>query len=181
MSEKRLVVNNLEIHYKGLFDFVDFLQSVWDAVESRGYHKHEKRYEETVKPTGKDIFIELRPYKKKIDYYALMLKIRIEMTNVRDVVVEVDGLPSHFQEGSIDMTFDAWATTDYKKRWGNKPVVYFLKSAIHKYIYRFPLEEGFVGELAVDVKDVVHQIESFLNLYRYKVGSEKVEEKQETQ
>ena len=182
MTEKRLIVNNLELHYEGIFGFEEFLHAIMHAVEERGYHLHEKRHEEHVTPEGKSLFIELRPMKKKIDYYELMLKIRITLSAVRETTIEVDGIPTHFQEGKIHLTLDGWATTDYKKRWGHKPVVYFLKSLIHKYVYRFPLEEGFVGELVNDVKQVRSELEAHLNLYRYRVkgGTPHEEEGPET-
>ncbi len=168
MSEKNLVINGLEIRYSGIFNFDEFYGFLNHVLEERGYHKHEKRFEETVKPTGKDLFIELRPVKTKTSYFSFMLKIRIEIKNIKEVTVTVSDQPASFQEGDIFILFDAFATTDYDQRWGMNPVPYFIKGFIHKYIYHFKLEEGFMGEVAGDCKYVHQQVKAHLNLYRYK-------------
>ncbi len=176
MSEKRLVVNNLELNYKGIFSFEELYKEIGRIVEERGYKRHEKRYEEFVTPSGKELFVELRPMKKKTEYYDLMLKIRVEAKNVKESTVEVDGVPTVFQEGDVSMIFDAWTTTDYEHRWGEKPIFFFVKALINKWVYRFPMEEGFLGEVAADVRSVYRDVKAHLNLYKYKVrGKQAVE------
>ena len=169
MSEKYLVINGLQLNYKGVFEYSELMKTIFTAVESRGYRKHEKKHEETIKPEGKEIFIELRPLKTKTAYMTLMVKMRITLSNIQDIVVEVDGVPTNVQQGEINIVFDAWTTTDYENRWGNKAWFYFLKSLINKYVYTFPLESGFMGEVADDTRYVYNQVRSALGLYKYKV------------
>ena len=169
MTEKRLVINHLEVTYAGIFDFEELLNVLSKSIEERGYKKHEKRFEESVGPEGKNIFIEFRPVKTKTAYYALMIKIRMNLNNVKEVTLEVDGMPTRFQQGGVNMTFDAWTTTKYNQRWGTKPWFYFVKALINKFVYKFPMEEGFIGEVAADTRYVYEQVKSHLNLYKYKV------------
>ena len=169
MSEKRLVINHLKLSYEGIFDFAELLKVIGRSVEERGYKKHEKRFEEFVGPEGKNIFVELRPAKTKTEYYSLMIKIRMDLKNVKEITREVDGMPTHFQQGDIDMTFDAWTTTEYDQRWGMKPWFYFVKAVINKFVYKFPMEESFIGEVATDTRYVRDQVKAHLSLYKYRV------------
>ncbi len=168
MAEKNLIVNNLELNYKGVFNFQEFYRVLGEYAEERGYHRHEKRFEETVKPNGKEVYAELRMVKKKTEYYSLMITIRIRIKELHDITLDVGNIPGPFQEGNLNVVFDAWATTDYDHRWGMHPFYYFIKSVFHKWIYPLPLEEGFLGEVASDVQFVYRQIKSHLNLYKYR-------------
>lgn len=171
MSEKSLVINGMQFNYKGVFEFDELIKAINKAVEERGYAKHEKKFEEKVKPEGKEMFIELRPRKAKTAYYQLMIKMRITMKNVTEVQVKLDDIPRKMNKGEINIIFDAWTTTDYENRWGNKPWFYFLKGIINKYIYKFPLEAGFSGEVADDTRYVYNQVRAALGLYKYRVSS----------
>lgn len=169
MSQKSLIVNSLELNYKGAFSFDEFYRTLKKKTESLGYKFHEKRFEQFNGETGKNLFIELRPFKQKTAYAALTLKIRIDMRNVKDVSIEVDGVPTALQEGEIDILFDAWIMMHYNKRWNMSPLVWFAKSVINKWIYQFPLEGGFAGEVAADTHQIYQHVKAFLNLYRYRV------------
>lgn len=169
MSEKALIINGLQLSYKGVFEFDELMKVINKAVLERGYVRHEKKFNETVTPTGKELFIELRPRKRKTAYYQLMIKMRIKMKNVTETKMEVDGLLRWMHKGDIGIVFDAWTTTDYENRWGNKPWFYFLKAFISKYVYKIPLESSFTGEVAADTRYVYDQIRAALGLYKYKV------------
>ena len=65
MSEKKLVIDGLELHYEGLFDLNNMLNAIDKYAAERGYSKGEKRRQEKVTPSGKEFNIELRPTKVK--------------------------------------------------------------------------------------------------------------------
>jgi hypothetical protein len=175
MTQKNIIVNGLPIEYKGAFSFEEFYGTLRKKVESLGYKFHEKRFEQFNGESGKNLFIEVRPIKQKTFAYVNM-KIRIEMKNVKDVTIDVDGVPTFLQEGEIDMLFDAWVFLHYNKRWQMHPVFWFVKSVVNKWIYQFPLEAEFSSEVAADTHQVHQHMKAFLNLYRYKVPQAKVEE-----
>jgi len=171
MSEKLLVINGMQLNYKGIFEFDELLRVINKAVTERGYQKHEKKFDEEVLPEGKNLYIELRPRKNKTAYFQLMIKIKITMKNITEVKAKIDEMPRTMNKGDIGIVFDAWTTTDYENRWGNKPWFYFLKTFINKFIYKFPLEAGFTGEVADDTRYVYNQIRAALGLYKYKASS----------
>lgn len=170
MSEKLLVINGMKFDYKGLFEFDELMKVINKTVTERGYIRHEKEFHEEVRPEGKELFMELRPRKHKTNYFTLMIKMKITMKNLTEVEVKVDNIPKILNKGEIGIIFDAWTNTDYEGRWATKPWFYFFKSVINKYIYKFPLESSFPGEVADDTRHVYNQIRSFLGLYKYLVS-----------
>jgi hypothetical protein len=168
MSQKNLLVNGLKVEYNGLFQFTNFMRTLNKNIEKRGYKRHEKRFEEVVGEKGKDLFIELRPIKMKTAWASLTIKIRITMKNVREVLLDVDGIETPFQQGDVHILFDAWVTYLLNRRWGMNPVFWFVKSVINKYVYKFPMDAGFSGEVVGDTHFLHQHMKSHLNLYKYK-------------
>ena len=97
-----------------------------------------------------------------------MIKIRITLDNVTDAVLKRDGIKEKFQRGDVHIAFDAWSLTDYERRWGMKPWMYFVKAVINKYIYKFPYEEGTINEVAADTAYIYVQIKKLLHSYEGK-------------
>ncbi len=165
-NEKNLVINNRELHYEGRFLLQELFFVINQALTERGYEKREKKTEEKVAEAGRNILIELRPFKQKTNYVTLMIKIRIFIHDMTEQVESFREAKHKFQHGKIEMLFDAWSLTNYESRWGMKPFVYFLKGVINKYLYTFPQESGFVGELVGDTAYVYGQMKRWLNSYK---------------
>jgi len=166
MAEKNLVIDGLELHYEGLFDLDTLLKVIDQYTAERGYTKSEKRRQEIVTPSGKEFSIELRPTKIKAEYYAIMIKIRINITNLKEVEVLRNNVKTKLNEGHISIIFDAWTKTDFKQRWEQKPLFYFLRTLVDKYIYRF-YSEKYYDELIEDTHFVHTNVKAHLQLHRY--------------
>ena len=143
-----------------LFEIVD------QALKDKGYTKQEKRSEETVSELGKNYFLELRPYKIKNNYINLMIKIKINITNLTETKQEFDNIKRLFQKGKVNIAFDSWILTDYENRWGMKPFVYFFKGMINKWVFQMKMEPGFTGELIGDTAYIYGKIKTLLSKYR---------------
>ena len=166
MSEKRLVIDELELVYKGLFDINGLLQTIDKISADRGYAKNEKRRTESVTPTGKEFYMELRPVKKKTDFYVLMIKLRMSINNMRDVEVVKDGKKVILNEGEIRILFDAWTTTDFEFRWESNPVYYFLRNMFERVVYKVHTDQ-FLDELVDDTHFFHRNIKAYLNMHRF--------------
>jgi len=162
--EKNLIINNRELKYKGIFRADELFTTINSALTARGYTKREKRTEEDVSESGRQTYVELRPYKEKGTYTVLTIKIKITLDNVTEIIKDVNG-KRKFQEGDIQILFDSWLLTDYENRWGMKPFVYFVRSVINKYLYAWPLEGSFPGELAGDTAYIYAHIKKLLRSY----------------
>jgi len=174
MSQKLLVVNALKVKYKGIFKVDDLLSVIRDCMIKKGYTNFEKKFEEAVNEQSKDNFIEFRPLKIKTAWTSLTIYIRVQLTNIREVHMEVDDIMNTFQEGDILITLDGWVTLGIKKRWGNNPVFYFVKAVFNKWVYQFPIERNLAGEVGSDAFYMFNQIKAHLNLYQYKARNAEV-------
>ena len=132
----------------------------------KGYDKYEKKNEEQVLEGGRKIELELRPWKKTTDYAKNEIRLRIFIDNMTDIEVEKDGKKVKLNKGDIQIIFDAFLETDYENRWESKPIFYFLRGIVDKYIYRSYLE-GYKELVKQDINHLLTQIKAFLNLYRY--------------
>jgi len=166
MSEKYTVVDKLRITYEGLFNVTELYKLIDGWLRTKSYDKAELKNVEKVRPEGKFIEIELFPWKKLTDYAISQIRIRIIMTDVKEVEVEREGAKVKMNQGNVHIVFDGYLETDYENRWESKPIFYFLRGIVDKYIYRSYLE-GYKDVVRQDVNHLVTQIKSFLNLYRY--------------
>jgi len=166
MVEKQLIINNRTINYKGIFLIDDIFNSINQSLTKLGYEKQEKKTEERVLPSGKSSYIELRPFKEKTSYVTLMIKIKINLNQVTEVVKEIQLYKRKFMQGEVVINFDAWSITDYENRWGMKPWAFFMKSLINKYFYPLPLESGFTGELVSDTNQISGNLQSLFKSYQ---------------
>ena len=176
--EGNLVINSRELVYKGIFRVDELFQEIHKALQERGYTPREKKSEELVTEAGRKTFVELRPFKVKTNYATLMIALRITLDNVTETREVVAGEKQKFQKGDISIIFDAWLLTDYQRRWGMKPFVYFMKGIINKYLYKFPLEAQFPGELTEDTAFIYGRIKKLLNSYTPKSRNKILTEKE---
>lgn len=166
MTEKRLVVDGLELEYQGLFDLDALLKEIDKTTAEKGYSKSEKRRLEIARPEGKEFSIELRPSKSKSEYFILMLKIKVHITNIKEVEVLRGNKRTRMQEGKVSILFDAWTTTWYEFRWEQKPLFYFLRNLVDRFIYQFHTDAN-LGELSDDCHYVYNQVKAHLNLNQF--------------
>ena len=166
MSEKKLVVDQMKITYEGIFDLNGLYRTIDSWFYEKGYDKYEKKNYEQVLPTGKDIEIELLPWKKTTDYFQHILRIRMKFVNVKDVEVEKKGVKLKLQQGKIMMIFDAYLESDYEQKWSKTPMLFFLRTLYDKYIFKkyFEKQEKW---LTNDLFQMHGKIQQFLNLHRY--------------
>ncbi len=174
--EKNLIINHREFKYKGIFRVDELFSAINRALEERGYEKREKRSEEVVTEEGRKSYIELRPFKVMSNYVTLMIKIHIELERITEITEVLKGEKKLFQQGEVTLYFDAWSLTDYKGRWGMRPWTYFLKGMINKFIYKYPTESGFTGELVGDTAVIYARIKKLFNSYKVEVGKAPSEE-----
>jgi len=166
MSEKRLLIDELELNYNGLFDLQDMLKAIDGMIADRGYAKNEKERTEKVSQTGKEFFMELRPVKRKTAFYVLMVKLRVYINNLKDVEVLKDDKKIVLNEGEIRVLFDAWTTTDYEFRWEQKPVYYFLRNLFERFVYKVHTDK-YHDEVIDDTHFIHRNLKAYLNMHRF--------------
>jgi len=166
MAEREVVIDKMRLSYEGLLKITDLYKLVDGWLRQKGYDKREKRMAESITKTGKFIEWEMEPWKKITDYAKIVIKLRIIITDVKEVEVEIDKTKVKMNQGKADFVFDGYIETDYENRWESKPLFYFLRTLFDKYVFR-SYTTGFHSNAIADVNDLHSRIKSFLNLYRY--------------
>jgi len=168
MVEKNLLINNKKITHHGVFRTSELLSEIRHALDEKGYAYAEKKNEELVTTEGRLLQLELRPVKQVSPYMQFMVKIRISLDNITETTKEVSGVKQKYQQGDLVIAFDAWSITDHEGRWGLTPFSYFIKSFIHKYVYKFRVEEDILRQLVSDTAYVYAKVRELLQSYQGK-------------
>lgn len=167
MVEKKILVDEEALDYEGLFNLLELYSLVDDFLNLKGYDKFEPLNEESVYPDGKEIHIKLTPMKWHTDYVRKVLKIEMQMHNIKEVETEIDKVKVKLNQGKIKILFSAWLETDWEGRWETKPIYYFIRTIFDKYIYRKHTKD-FEGEIISDINELRDKVGAFLNLYRFR-------------
>ena len=170
MVEKKILVDDMRLQYTGLFEITELYRLFDQLIHERGYVKQEKKSDQFNSKAGRQIYLEIRPVKEFEQDFMSTIKVRIKMSDVRDVVKNVNGRKKEFNQGTIMMVFDGWTTTFYEFAWETKPMFVFLRMLIDKYIYKISFGK-YEGEIINDVHYIYDKIKAHLNLYKYAADS----------
>jgi len=166
MAERLIVVDKDRLEYDGLFDVKEVHKVLQDWATDKGYWLVEKIHSETTRPEGKTIDLVLEPFKKISDYVKLIVKIRVQFSNVKDVVVERDDKKVKVQEGKVSMLMTGIIETDYEHKWESKPIWYTLRVILDKYILS-PFMSAHERQVRNDCESLKNNVKGFLNLSKF--------------
>ncbi|MGM5482800.1 MAG: hypothetical protein ACQESF_05030 [Nanobdellota archaeon] len=166
MAEKRLIVENLQVDYEGLFKLNDLYLVMEHWLKERGYDKNEKKNYEQVLKDGRDIMVEFWGDKKFSDYASGQIQIIIHVKKMKDIMVKKDGVEVPMNQGKIKITFNGYLFTDYMGKWEGKPLFYFLRMCFDRWIYSTNTNK-FEGAVSEEVEHLYKTAKGHLNMYRY--------------
>ncbi len=166
MAEKKVLIERQRMDYEGIFDVKKLFLEIDQWIMEHGYDRMEFKNFEQVTETGREVQIELRPWKKFSDYAKSELRIEIEMKHIRDVEIDNDGVKTKLQRGKIRFTFQANLITDYENKWEGTPMYQFIRTFVDKFI-RKTQHQNFEQECTGDCKQLQDELKAFLNLFRY--------------
>lgn len=166
--ERHFVVSRKTIKYEGVFSSPGVYQVIQDWASDKGYFPLEADHTESVKPEGKFIEFLLYPTLKKLsDYAKAVFRIHVQMSNVKDIVVERDGKKKRLQEGKVVVSMQGFLETDYEQRWETKPLLYVLRTLFEKYVYG-PFISGYESTLREDYGVLESRLKAYFNLEKFK-------------
>lgn len=164
--ERKIVVDSLRLSYQGIFNMNEFYLMMDKWHRERGYDKFEKKNYEHVYKDGRQIEIEIEPWKKITDYAKMSMKVTILVTGLKDIVVKKDGRDAKMQQGKLLINFMGYMDTDYENRWDNKPYFFFLRAVFDMYVYKIN-QEKYEAAVAEEVQHLYNLMKSYLNMQRY--------------
>lgn len=166
MPEKRTIVDGLTIQYEGLFNFNDLYDVIEHWTKENGYDKGEAKNYEQVLKDGRDVMVELTPWKSFSDYARIQHKIVIHAKKMKDVVVKKDKMDVKMNQGKVVIEFTGYFITDYAGRWEGKPIFYLLRAIIDKWVYPVNTSK-FEGAVSEEVNMLYRNVKGYLNMNRY--------------
>ena len=164
--EKKSVVDKLRLTYEGIFSLEELYKLIDTFLREKGYDKRERIAQEKITPEGKFIHLDIEPWKKYTDYVKSEIRLKVYITDMKDVEIERDGVTMKMNQGKIQMVFDGYLSTDYENRGESKPIFFFIRTIFDKYIYRIYTDK-YEGHGVEDINQLHAMIKSFLNLYRF--------------
>lgn len=167
MVERKLLIDEESMDYEGLFNLIELYSIIDEFLKLKGYDKFEPLNEESVYPSGKDVHIIIRPMKWHTDYIRKVLKIEMQMHNIKEVETEVDKVKVKLNQGKIKILYSGYLETDWEGRWEQKPIYYLFRTLFDKYIYRKHTND-FEGEIISDLNELRDKMGAYLNLYRFR-------------
>ncbi|MAE13293.1 hypothetical protein CMO92_01900 [Candidatus Woesearchaeota archaeon] len=166
MSEIKTVVDGDQIQYEGLIDLKGLYRMIDKWFSVRGFDKMETKNYEEVYEEGKQVTLEIIPYKKITDYVKIEIKVTGYFTHLNDVEIEKNGAKLHLVKGKASIIFDAYHTTDYEGTWETRAVFHFFRTLFDKFIYK-QYSEASEAAAKQHCTDLKNEVKSFLNMYRY--------------
>ncbi len=167
MPEYKLLIDGLTVSYEGLFEIKELYKLLEDWFKENKYEKKETLNQEIVKEDKKQLFLVLEPFKSVSDYHEYRLQVRIAAGDLREVEVEKDGVKMRMQKGNVSVVINAFLVSDKEMRWAHRPLFFFMRVLIDKFIYKMYVDR-FEAGLRNEITNLHTTIKSFLNLYRYK-------------
>jgi len=168
MVERKILLDELELEYEGLFDSKELFGILDEFFNLKGYDKFEVLNMEQVMKNGKELRLKIDYKKWHTEYVRKDVLVEIVMQRLKEVEAKIDGSKVNINQGSLKMLFTGTLETDYEGRWEYNPVYFFLRTIFDKYVYRSQRKD-FESEIISDVNEVMGKLGSFINLYRYKV------------
>ena len=166
MGERYIVVDQLKFSYEGLFNLTELYTIIPSFFYDKGYDWYEKMNQELVTPKGKQIKLVFEPWKSVSDHNKIFMRIRMNMTDVKDVEVEHDKKTLQLNQGLVRITFDGYVLSDRFNRFAGNPFYWLLSVLGDKYFYR-TFFRRFETWIKSDVDDIHNKIKNYLNVYKY--------------
>jgi len=167
LAERRIVVDNLRLSYEGLFNLNELYLIMDKWFRERGYDKFERKNFEHVYKEGRQIEMEIMPWKKITDYAKIQTKIIMLFTDIKDTVIQVDGKDVRMNSGKCLFTFQGYLETDYEHKWESKAVLLFIRAIWDMWISKINTDK-YEAYVADETMHLYQTIKAYLNLNRYK-------------
>ena len=166
MAEKKLVVDNLQLAYNGIFNIHDFFVKAEEWARENGFERELKKNFEHTFPEGKKVEWLVELWKQVSESERVTIRVRALFNNLRDVELKRHGVVALLNQADVFIIFDGFLETDYEARWEQKPTFFFLRAVFDKLIYKFYTDKYHVDVIQATY-DLHRKMKAFFNLYRY--------------
>ena len=168
MVEKKQVLYDLRTTYNGPLSVEDFYAEVDNWIKEKGFEKEPKKKSEHVTKTGKKIEWVIEAHRHLDDLHYSVIVMRALLDNIKEVVIKKDGKKIRINNGVVFINIDGFIQSHIHGSFFQiKPVYYFMRALIDKFIYNF-WSFKYDGAVNADGHDLFKRIRSFFNVQKYK-------------
>jgi hypothetical protein len=163
MVEKDQILKE-KLDHTGIFNFSELYAFMHTWLKNELYGVNEEKYGEKVSGNARDITFEWKAKKKLSDYFWIEHTIKIDITGLTDVEVEIDGKKKKMNKGKIAMEIKGVLIKDPKNTWDEtKPFYKFLREAYDKYIIPKRVDAMEI-KVETDVRAFKDEVKAYLEL-----------------
>lgn len=163
MAERRMTLPGIYVSYTGVFDLREFFRMVNDWFIGTGYDIAEKRHEELVRESGKQIIYIAENYKKVSDYVKININFNCTMQDVQDVELTHEGVLRKLKKGSFTIRLRGFVDTDYEGRWTNMPWRWYFRVLTEKYVFKREVSNA-EEKLDFEIKQLHRLLKKYFNM-----------------
>ncbi|RME52864.1 hypothetical protein D6783_03565 [Candidatus Woesearchaeota archaeon] len=171
MAEVYTLIDGKEFSYEGIFNLQKLYKIIDTFFKEHHWNKNEIKNFEQVEPKGRQVVLEIMPWRTFSDYCKEEIRVFMIASELKDVDVTIDGVKRRLQQGKLFFSFDAYLHTDRKKQWEGRPLLYFFRIFVDKFV-----RKGYVdaakSETIRRCNELQDVIKSYLNLHRYLTSRE---------
>ncbi|MBS3097149.1 hypothetical protein J4480_06985 [Candidatus Woesearchaeota archaeon] len=168
MSEKKQVLYDLRTSYNGPFLVEDFYREIDSWIGEKGYEKEPKKKMEHVTKSGKKIELVIEAHKHLDDLHHSIIVLRALLDNIKEVTIKKSGKKIRMNNGDVFINIDGWIQSHiHGSFYQVKPIYYFIRALIDKYIYNF-WSDKYDNAVAADGQDMFKRLRAFFELQKYK-------------
>ncbi len=162
MVEKDQILKE-RLDHSGMFDFSAFYAFAHQWFKDEQYGVVEEKYSEKVSPNGRDINIEWKAIKKLSDYFRIEHGIKIDVTGLSEVEVEIDGKRKKMNKGKVAIEIKGILVKDQESKWDVNPFFRALREVYNKYIIPARID-ALEDKVIADVKTWKEELKAYLEL-----------------
>jgi hypothetical protein len=170
MAEVRLIVENKQVRYNGLFRVDELYNIVKNFSGQRGYYILEHKSEETVLEGGKRVFVELSILKSMSDYYKAEIRLEIDVKGLTSKVITVDGHKQKYDHGEVTLKFFTYLKSDRRDQWESSGFAFLVRTIMDKLV-RHDLSHKTEDEVKQDTTSLANEVRAYLNMTRFKIST----------
>ena len=155
------------VEYSGIYDFELLIEMIKTWFDERFYVRINTEHTEAFKPQGRDIRIQMSPFKNVTPYVRYFIQFDMEFWREIDVMVKEDGKQVKKQRGDMDFRFKAFFLKNFKQTFPSNKFGNFFRELYEKYIIKQELKNH-EEQLREEVYELMDKVKEILGLYKRK-------------
>lgn len=160
MYVQKILIDNVRMSYNGLFSVMGFFEEIDKWAKKNGFDKEIKKHLEYAEQDGRRIEWIFEFWKEVRDFARITIRLRVLCHNMQEVEITRGASKEMLDKGDALTLVDGILIQDVYGRWQQKPMFYFLRAMIDKYLYKFHKYK-----FEAETEGYVHDLQKYIMQY----------------